>query len=172
MCYTVLVSKNNIMFALLAQLDRVFGYEPKGRGFESLIARHNVGAKFALLRFSLTRKTSACFLAPHLSQKGSFASAIRLQARSFRLWLTYHLFARFSPFNAHFCFSIVGAKFALLRFSLSRKTSACFLAPHLSQKGSFTSAIRLQARSFRLWLTYHLFARFSPFNAHFCFSPF
>lgn len=24
--------------ALLAQLDRVFGYEPKGRGFESLTA--------------------------------------------------------------------------------------------------------------------------------------
>ncbi len=27
--------------ALLAQLDRVFGYEPKGQGFESLAARHN-----------------------------------------------------------------------------------------------------------------------------------
>ncbi len=25
---------------LVAQLDRVFGYEPKGRGFESLQARH------------------------------------------------------------------------------------------------------------------------------------
>ena len=25
--------------ALLAQLDRVFGYEPKGQGFESLTAR-------------------------------------------------------------------------------------------------------------------------------------
>ena len=25
--------------ALLAQLDRVFGYEPKGQGFESLAAR-------------------------------------------------------------------------------------------------------------------------------------
>ena len=25
-------------FALVAQLDRVFGYEPKGRGFESLLA--------------------------------------------------------------------------------------------------------------------------------------
>lgn len=29
-----------IAFALLAQLDRVFGYEPKGQGFESLAARH------------------------------------------------------------------------------------------------------------------------------------
>ena len=27
--------------ALLAQPDRVFGYEPKGQGFESLAARHN-----------------------------------------------------------------------------------------------------------------------------------
>ena len=26
--------------ALLAQLDRVFGYEPKGQGFESLRAHH------------------------------------------------------------------------------------------------------------------------------------
>ena len=27
------------VYALLAQLDRVFGYEPKGQGFESLAAR-------------------------------------------------------------------------------------------------------------------------------------
>ncbi len=27
--------------ALLAQLDRVFGYEPKGQGFESLAARQS-----------------------------------------------------------------------------------------------------------------------------------
>ena len=33
-CYLLL-----IYFAPLAQLDRVFGYEPKGRGFESLVAR-------------------------------------------------------------------------------------------------------------------------------------
>ena len=26
-------------YALVAQLDRVFGYEPKGQGFESLAAR-------------------------------------------------------------------------------------------------------------------------------------
>ena len=31
--------------AALAQLDRVFGYEPKGRGFESLTPRHGVGPK-------------------------------------------------------------------------------------------------------------------------------
>ena len=28
--------KSQLIFAALAQLDRVFGYEPKGRGFESL----------------------------------------------------------------------------------------------------------------------------------------
>ena len=27
-------------YAPVAQLDRVFGYEPKGQGFESLLARH------------------------------------------------------------------------------------------------------------------------------------
>ena len=28
------------VYAPVAQLDRVFGYEPKGRGFESLLAYH------------------------------------------------------------------------------------------------------------------------------------
>ena len=31
-------SENRINYAPVAQLDRVFGYEPKGRGFESLLA--------------------------------------------------------------------------------------------------------------------------------------
>ena len=30
---------NRAMDALVAQPDRVFGYEPKGRGFESLLTR-------------------------------------------------------------------------------------------------------------------------------------
>ena len=30
----------NVANALVAQLDRVFGYEPKGQGFESLRAHH------------------------------------------------------------------------------------------------------------------------------------
>ena len=30
---------NETGYALVAQLDRAFGYEPKGRGFESLQAR-------------------------------------------------------------------------------------------------------------------------------------
>ena len=51
-------------YALLAQLDRVFGYEPKGQGFESLAARHKktveiirVSAVFAFsLVFRLIKK--------------------------------------------------------------------------------------------------------------------
>ena len=31
---------NRNTYVPVAQLDRVFGYEPKGRGFESLQARH------------------------------------------------------------------------------------------------------------------------------------
>ena len=30
-------------YAFVAQLDRAFGYEPKGQGFESLRAHHNIG---------------------------------------------------------------------------------------------------------------------------------
>ena len=33
------------VYVPLAQLDRVFGYEPKGRGFESLKARHEKPCK-------------------------------------------------------------------------------------------------------------------------------
>ena len=32
-----------IVIALVAQLDRAFGYEPKGQGFESLRAHHYIG---------------------------------------------------------------------------------------------------------------------------------
>ena len=38
----------SMVFALVAQLDRAFGYEPKGRGFESLQAQ-------ILLRLSSVR---------------------------------------------------------------------------------------------------------------------
>ena len=37
--------------ALLAQLDRVFGYEPKGQGFESLAARQKRSDTSVLLLF-------------------------------------------------------------------------------------------------------------------------
>ena len=63
-------------YALVAQLDRVFGYEPKGRGFESLRA-HQAGAKFALLRLiflsATENKPSARSLAPPFRKKSRSA---------------------------------------------------------------------------------------------------
>ena len=47
MWYYITAVKN----ALVAQLDRVTGYEPVGRGFESLQARHTCGEQFAHRRF-------------------------------------------------------------------------------------------------------------------------
>ena len=48
--------------ALVAQLDRVFGYEPKGQGFESLPARQSkrCNRKVAAFIFCIkgTRRTS------------------------------------------------------------------------------------------------------------------
>ena len=37
------LNSKQTLFALVAQLDRVFGYEPKGQGFESLRAHHISG---------------------------------------------------------------------------------------------------------------------------------
>ena len=42
-------------FALLAQLDRVFGYEPKGQGFESLTARQKRGIPIGYSSFLFKR---------------------------------------------------------------------------------------------------------------------
>ncbi len=52
----------SIKYALLAQLDRVFGYEPKGQGFESLAARHTAilcisrGCGFFMSCYKLSEK--------------------------------------------------------------------------------------------------------------------
>ena len=45
----VIIPKHKNANALLAQLDRVFGYEPKGQGFESLAARQK--EQLSLLRW-------------------------------------------------------------------------------------------------------------------------
>ena len=47
LCYNIWALRN----ALLAQLDRVFGYEPKGQGFESLAARQKRSDTSVLLLF-------------------------------------------------------------------------------------------------------------------------
>ena len=78
---------------LVAQLDRVFGYEPKGRGFESLQA-HHVGTDFAPFRFFYAEKSVTRAVVPPFSQKGTLGSPVRLQARSLTAHCRYHLFAR------------------------------------------------------------------------------
>ena len=42
-----------LRYAAVAQLDRVFGYEPKGRGFESLQPYHSSQASYRLRRVFL-----------------------------------------------------------------------------------------------------------------------
>ncbi len=46
----------------LAQLDRAFGYEPRGRGFESLIARHFVKKTVLFSGLFLRLKDNYLFL--------------------------------------------------------------------------------------------------------------
>ena len=64
MGYNIKVRKN--VYVPLAQLDRVFGYEPKGRGFESLKARQKeapIALRWVLLFASVfTRRTPEEFL--------------------------------------------------------------------------------------------------------------
>ena len=42
--------------ALVAQLDRVFGYEPKGQGFESLAARQKRKYRFSSVLLFIYKK--------------------------------------------------------------------------------------------------------------------
>ena len=48
----VLYSGSKNCYAPVAQLDRVFGYEPKGRGFESLPACHENRVHICVLCFN------------------------------------------------------------------------------------------------------------------------
>ena len=52
--------KIKYFYAPVAQLDRVFGYEPKGRGFESLQARIFTINIFNLIKFLSGCKFSTC----------------------------------------------------------------------------------------------------------------
>ena len=47
----ILCVRKNVIYALVAQLDRVTGYEPVGQGFESLRARKLRIRKYAKLLF-------------------------------------------------------------------------------------------------------------------------
>ena len=44
-------STKNVRLAALAQLDRVFGYEPKGQGFESVAPRQKSSLYESIARF-------------------------------------------------------------------------------------------------------------------------
>ena len=57
--------------APVAQLDRVNGYEPLGRGFESLLARHVVGMDFAPFRFLFAQKSVTRCVVPPFPKKSS-----------------------------------------------------------------------------------------------------
>ena len=50
-CKAVSKPYNQSVYAPVAQLDRVFGYEPKGRGFESRPAYHQKKQAFLSLLF-------------------------------------------------------------------------------------------------------------------------
>ena len=51
--------------APVAQLDRVFGYEPKGRGFESLLAYQITTQVSCVVIFFCVRDTDSIFTGPH-----------------------------------------------------------------------------------------------------------
>ena len=46
--------------------------------------RHQIGMDFAPFRFFFAEKSVICFVIPHLSQKGTLGSPVRLQAHSQR----------------------------------------------------------------------------------------
>ena len=64
LCYNTKVRKN--VPAALAQPDRVPGYEPVGRGFESLMPRHN--KRTALVAVLLLCHSMGGFEAPSVTQ--------------------------------------------------------------------------------------------------------
>ena len=77
----IMWSSGNRWHAVLAQLDRVFGYEPKGRGFESLTPYQKKVVDFIPLPFfrivkylnpSKLRKQFACICADVLSYSAAF----------------------------------------------------------------------------------------------------
>ena len=60
-------------FALVAQLDRVFGYEPKGRGFESLPAcqKYSVLVRGRSISFSSLALSGECWYNQNMQSKGA-----------------------------------------------------------------------------------------------------
>ena len=66
------------MYALIAQLDRVHGYEPWGREFESLWARFLYFSLIFTLQLSDERDSKKHFKW-HLSERVSYVSSLNYQ---------------------------------------------------------------------------------------------
>ena len=82
-----------LIYASVAQLDRAQDSDSWCRGFKSCQTRH-VGAKFAVLRFSLAEKTSLCYPASPSSQKMHARFACSLVNVLTTAQSRYHLFVR------------------------------------------------------------------------------
>ena len=54
------LKRTTIKCAPVAQLDRVFGYEPKGQGFESLAAHHRNGIPVGMPFLFFGKKSFLC----------------------------------------------------------------------------------------------------------------
>ena len=87
-----------IKYAPLAQPDRVFGYEPKGQGFESLTARHKTTAQrwfFCVLRGVWGESPSLNF------SSGWFSFAKRTKCRFESLTARHKSFPQKENLNLH-----------------------------------------------------------------------
>ncbi|MCH5210876.1 MAG: hypothetical protein J1F01_07925 [Oscillospiraceae bacterium] len=140
---------------------------------------------FYILCINLTVARAA---APPLSQKATFTSPVRLQARSQRLWFTIAFLRVHTPHTAPFpqkapltpanglqarrfdadlfatTFLRAYLVFYILYINLTVTRAA---APPLSQKATFTSPVLLQARSQRLWFTIAFLRVHTPHTAPF-----
>ncbi len=130
--------------APLAQLDRAFGYGPKGRGFESLKARH-VGAKFALLRLvflsATENKPSTRSLVPpfHKSHAGLTCSVVNALTTA---RCRYRLFASSRAFNSRLC-NAENIFYMWLRHAEASVVSlaSAFLLSQSAHRGPFFSTL-------------------------------
>ena len=110
-------------YAAVAQLDRVFGYEPKGRGFESL-------QPYQLVTSDISLVTSFFISLQSSSRAHSAAPRFQTEPTSLGFGLGPPLRGGFVPLRENIDFSrpsLVGD--AVLRQLLSRRT---FLAQRLS----------------------------------------
>ena len=75
--------------AALAQLDRVFGYEPKGQGFESLTPRQNMGIMLAWFPYfvSVFAREIPCELPPTAISPRTRANAYLKPLTQARVWV-------------------------------------------------------------------------------------